>query len=99
MATGTLLARFLDSEQMTQGEFARRSGIGRAMVTKYVNGDRRPGLRTALLIQEHTGGKVPAEYWSEFQTTKKPRPVPTLTRTVPGPTPRVKTQSGAPGAK
>lgn len=45
-------------------EFAEQLQIHRTMLWRFVSGDRKPDLETALKIQRLTGGKVPADGWS-----------------------------------
>lgn len=73
----TALGEYLERTGQSQSAFAEKAGVDRAMVTHYANGDRRPGLRYALAIEEATKDPetgipaVPASYWSEFKTKKR----------------------------
>lgn len=60
----TLLARYLDSEGITQTEFARSAGIPTPMICQWLSGKRRPGLKNAFAIERATNGAIPASYWT-----------------------------------
>lgn len=63
MAAESLLARWLARSQVSYPAFAKKVGADRARIHRYARRERRPSLRTALAIEEATGGAVPASYW------------------------------------
>ena len=67
----TKLAQYLAENGLSQAEFSRRTLIGRAVLTRYVAGYRKPGLTYALVIEKATAGAVPASYWSGFTPRRK----------------------------
>lgn len=52
------LAEFIAQEQMTPAEFARRSGLSKQTVHKYLNGLRVPRPEQMAAITAATDGKV-----------------------------------------
>ncbi len=57
------LAEYLAKERVSQRDFARLCGIDEGQFSRYVNGKRRPGLQTAIAIEEFTNGAVPLSSW------------------------------------
>ena len=57
------LADYLISKPMTQSAFGRLVGACQSVVSQWVNGNRRPGLEHALMIEKATRGAVPAACW------------------------------------
>jgi transcriptional regulator with XRE-family HTH domain len=52
------LLDYLTSAKMTQREFAQRTGLTAATVSRICNGRQRPNLATYLKIAVHTDGRV-----------------------------------------
>jgi DNA-binding transcriptional regulator YdaS (Cro superfamily) len=59
----TKLADYLAASGLSQTDFARLSGIPAPMICQYASGVRRPGVDSALAIEEATDGAVPVECW------------------------------------
>jgi DNA-binding transcriptional regulator YdaS (Cro superfamily) len=57
------LERWLARNEVSQAEFARRTGITQSAISKYISGDRQPMLDEALAIERATHGAVPVEEW------------------------------------
>ena len=62
-----LLERALARKGWSQGDLERELGAGDAVVSKWINGVRTPGLEYALKIERLLG--VPAESWVEGART------------------------------
>ena len=45
----------------TQIKFAEAVGISQGLVSQLVNGEKRPGWKTAIKIEKATGGKISRE--------------------------------------
>lgn len=58
-----LLDAYMSGKRLTQAEMADRVGVPSAMVSMWLSGRRRPGLRHAFGIEAATGGAVPAKAW------------------------------------
>jgi hypothetical protein len=58
---------------MTQGDFSRLSGVPRGVLSDYVNGVRRPGLKYGVMIAEATGGAVDGNYWTSLKLRPRMR--------------------------
>jgi len=54
---------YLTDQKIKHHEFAELIGTTQATVTRYVNGDRRPSVSTALKIEKVTKGKVKVSDW------------------------------------
>jgi len=59
------LARYLAANEVSQGEFGRRIGAARGVVSRWCGGKRTPERRFALAIERETRGAIPAEAWDE----------------------------------
>jgi transcriptional regulator with XRE-family HTH domain len=70
MTARSRLVAFLERNQLTQSELARRAGLDPSTVNKIVNGQRIPDLRVAVALAVATGGEVAAESWVEVQHTE-----------------------------
>lgn len=57
------LEHYLKAREIKHHEFAALIGTTQATVTRYVNGDRRPSVSTALKIEKVTKGKVKVSDW------------------------------------
>ena len=57
------LKRYLAANHVREAEFARRVGVSRYAVNKWVRGERRPSLERAALIERATEGAVPWTSW------------------------------------
>jgi len=62
-----MLKRALARKGWSQGDLERELGAGDAVVSKWVNGVRTPGLEYALAIERLLG--VPASAWVESART------------------------------
>lgn len=65
------LASYLEAKGIKQVEFARKAGIQESMLSHYLRGERRPGLKTARNIEVASGGAVPANSWIDFEPTSR----------------------------
>lgn len=64
MLTGAAsLAKYLAKKKWNPADFARLTGISEALLSRYLSGQRSPGLENALLIETSTGGLVRATSW------------------------------------
>lgn len=59
------LADWMQRRGFNQSEAARYFGCHRSLVSLLLNGDRTPGLESALAIERLTG--IPVEAWSETE--------------------------------
>lgn len=59
------LAQYLESENLTQADFAKLLGVTQATVSKLTGGSHRrfPSVETAKRIATVTGGRVPITAW------------------------------------
>lgn len=69
-----LLARHLKAKNQTQSAFAEANGLSSPLVSMWLSRKRRPGLRSAVALEEATGGAVPAASW--LVKRRHPRSVP-----------------------
>ncbi|ABD27449.1 hypothetical protein Saro_3014 [Novosphingobium aromaticivorans DSM 12444] len=61
------LSAFLSEGSMGERELAAAIGRTQVTINRYRNGNRFPDARTARLIDDATGGKVPFPIWqAEF---------------------------------
>ena len=60
----TILRAYLDQQQITQAEFAKKVGVPAAMISQWASGSRRPSIRYAVAIQKATKGKIKVEAWA-----------------------------------
>lgn len=68
-----LLRKHLDDHGLSYRTFSSKSGVGASEICRYLIGDdsvraRLPSLKAAFLIEDATGGEVPA--WSWLTTGK-----------------------------
>lgn len=68
MRGAALLRDWLASQRMTVAGFARVLGVTDESLHHYFAGRRVPNLKSALAIQDATGGSVPASSWLETST-------------------------------
>lgn len=70
------LRDWLQKEELTVAEFARRSGIGlRQVVHRYVHGTQFPTPENLLRIREATGGEVTADdFVDQHVAAQLPKP-------------------------
>ena len=54
------LKEYLEKNRIKQADFAEITGLKQAMISLYINGQRRPSPETALKIEKATGGEVKA---------------------------------------
>tara|TARA_B100000809_G_scaffold121754_1_gene119911 strand:- start:91 stop:291 length:201 start_codon:yes stop_codon:yes gene_type:complete len=52
------IAKFLESQGLTQADFAKRVGLSRQQINNVVRGRSNPSLRTIRKIVEVTGGEI-----------------------------------------
>lgn len=52
------LSTYLKQECLSAAEFGRRVNSGRATVTRWLDGSRKPSLAAVREIEKATGGKV-----------------------------------------
>jgi len=57
------LKQWINSEQMSQGEFARSLEISRSLVSMLCNGTRSPSIDMAITIYDATEGAVSLDDW------------------------------------
>ena len=60
-----LLRAWLDDEDLSQAELARRAGVDPGLICRYLSGEMKPELKNALAIEEATGGVVAPKTWLE----------------------------------
>ena len=58
-----IIARYIESEGISQAELARRIGVSEAMVSRMLDGSRRPGLRVALAMSREM--RIPVERFAQ----------------------------------
>lgn len=58
-----LLKRYLKATGQTISGLSRESGLDNAMLYRWLNGKRRPGLDSATKLERVTRGDVPASAW------------------------------------
>lgn len=61
------LETYLSDKKITRSDFAKTLGVSQVTVTRYVNGDRRPSLKMALIIEDVTKRKVRVSDWYELE--------------------------------
>jgi transcriptional regulator with XRE-family HTH domain len=76
---GERLKKWLLDKGASQGRFAAQIGSTQGHISKLVAGERRPGLRIALAIEDATHGAVPAASWNE-SPPRSPAPSPSTRR-------------------
>ena len=59
----SLLKKYQRETQSTQAQLAERFSVSSVLVHYWLTGQRKPGLRTALAIEQATGGAIPAACW------------------------------------
>lgn len=52
------ISKFLESQGLTQADFAKRVGLSRQQINNVVRGRSNPSLRTIRKIVEVTGGEI-----------------------------------------
>jgi DNA-binding transcriptional regulator YdaS (Cro superfamily) len=55
------LDKYLEQEKVTASAWAKKVGIPQPVLSRFISGERGVSLKTALLIQEKTGGQVRVE--------------------------------------
>lgn len=60
-----LLRKYLDDTGQSQIDLARATKLDQGMISRWVNGERGPGLVNALLLERLTSGAVPASSWAK----------------------------------
>jgi DNA-binding transcriptional regulator YdaS (Cro superfamily) len=66
-----LLSTYLAQRELSYAAFARLVGADRARIQRCATGDRSPGLRLALAIEQATEGAVPAAAWLRRRPAKR----------------------------
>ena len=61
------LSAYLAKNRLTASAFAERIGVSVSTVTRIINGQRRPDLNTAALIESATGRKVRPQDFYELE--------------------------------
>ena len=72
-----LLREWTSRESITRREAADRLQVGVATLDSWLQGNRRPGLAAARVIEEATGGLVKTDDWlteEELATVRSARP-------------------------
>jgi len=72
-----LLREWTSRESITRREAADRLQVGVATLDSWLQGNRRPGLAAARVIEEATNGLVKADDWlteEELATIRSARP-------------------------
>ena len=59
----TELGHFLRGRGISQKDFSAQLGVDQSVMSRFVNGQARPGLDLAVKIERVTGGAVPVETW------------------------------------
>jgi transcriptional regulator with XRE-family HTH domain len=65
----TALAKFLETEKISQQAFAAKIGASQSLVSKIASGAQRPGIDVAVRIERATRGRIEAMSW--FAAPKK----------------------------
>lgn len=68
------LARYLEKKGESQRAFERRVDLNDGMISRYLSGERRPGIDIAAAIERATGGAVSAVSWAEDDEPTPSRP-------------------------
>lgn len=63
---GMKLIEYLAKEKISASAWAKRVGIPQPVISRFIAGARGLSLKTALRIQEATGGQVRVEDLSEY---------------------------------
>lgn len=58
-----LLAKHLKATRQTQSAFAEAHDLSSPLLSMWLSRKRRPGLKSAVALEEATGGAVPAASW------------------------------------
>ncbi len=61
---------------MSQAELAAKVGATQGQISRVERGERGPGRRLALAIEEVTGGEVPASSWDDEPGQPPPKLTP-----------------------
>jgi gp16 family phage-associated protein len=75
MVGDVLLRDWLAREGQTVAGFARRIGIDRSAVHRWLAGTRRPTVGAALRIEDATRGEVPVSIWAGRDVARRARPI------------------------
>lgn len=62
---GVLLKEYRKAKELTQRELSRVMGCTQTACHEWEKGTRKPGAKRARLLEEVTGGAVPAASWLE----------------------------------
>lgn len=62
MTGPALLRRYLRETKQKPADLSRATGIDEGAISRWLRGERRPGLDNADLLEQHTG--VPAKAWA-----------------------------------
>jgi hypothetical protein len=68
---GKLLLDWMEENQFSLSKFSRRLDLDYSIVRKWIVGYTLPSLKSALLVQEVTGGKVKCTDWTSTNPKKK----------------------------
>lgn len=71
MTGATLLSAYLNRSGKQQKELAAAAGLKPDIVSRYISGERVPGVTNAVAICRATDGAVPVESWA--RKTKRRR--------------------------
>ncbi len=61
-----MLNAYLVKHEISQTAFGESVGVAGAVVTRWVHGDRRPGLRFAILLEKEA--RIPLAAWNQKPT-------------------------------
>lgn len=57
------LKQYIKDQKTTGRDFAANIGVSASVVSRYMSGQVRPPLDVAFVIEDVTGGQVPARCW------------------------------------
>lgn len=58
-----LLKRYMKDAKLRAADVVRAAGFDDGLFSRWLSGDRNPGLRSAAKIERVTGGAVPVSAW------------------------------------
>lgn len=58
-----LLTKYLEERGLSIRDFCHRLGVSHAIVSRWLDGTRRPGKKNREAIERLTAGAVPAKTW------------------------------------
>lgn len=71
-----MFADFIRTSGLTRSQWADRLSISRSYLSDILNGNKRPSLELAVMIERETGGRVTAVSWIAANPPAPPVPTP-----------------------